>query len=74
MILMGLFHREKTDCDDCRAKFASYDKLVQHARDVHKLHSIKCNACGKYFLHEKDRLHHVKEEKEKKLDARRHKF
>jgi hypothetical protein len=30
--------------------------------------------CGKQFLHEKERLHHVKEEKEKKLDARRHKF
>ena len=74
MIFMGLFHREKTDCDECRAKFGSYDELVQHARDAHKLRPIKCHACGKHFLHEKDRLHHVKEEKERKIDARRHKF
>jgi hypothetical protein len=30
--------------------------------------------CGKLFIHEKDRLHHEREEKEKKVDARRHKF
>lgn len=74
MIFMGLFHHEKTDCDECHAKFGSYDELVQHARDAHKLHPIKCHACGKHFLYEKDRLHHAKEEKEKKIDARRHKF
>lgn len=74
MIFMGLFHREKTECDECHARFGNYDELVAHAKEAHKLHTIKCNNCGKQFLHEKDRLHHVKEEKEKKIDARRHKF
>jgi uncharacterized C2H2 Zn-finger protein len=47
---------------------------VHHARDAHGRHIVKCADCGKLFLHEKDRLHHVKEEKERKVDARRHKF
>ena len=38
-------------------------------------HSIilKCSKCEKQFLHEKDRLHHVREEHEKEMDARVHK-
>lgn len=71
---MGLFHREKNECEECYARFGSYDGLVEHAKEAHKLRPIRCHVCGKQFLHEKDRLHHVKEEKEKKLDARRHKF
>jgi len=71
---MGLFRREKTECDECHARFGSYDELVQHAREAHKIRPIRCNSCGKLFLHERDRLHHVKEEKEKKIDARRHRF
>lgn len=71
---MGLFHREKTDCDECHARFESYDQLVVHAKEAHKHHVVKCSFCGKQFLHEKERLHHVKDEKEKKLDARKHKF
>jgi len=71
---MGIFHREKTDCDECHARFGSYDQLVEHAKEAHKHHAVKSSFCGKQFLHEKERLHHVKEEKEKKLDARRHKF
>jgi len=71
---MGLFHREKTECDECHARFGNYNDLVEHAKDAHKHHVVKCGMCGKQFLHEKDRLHHVKEEKEKKVDARRHKF
>lgn len=71
---MGFFHREKTECEECNARFGSYDQLVEHAKEAHKIRPIRCQMCGKQFLHEKERLHHVKEEKEKKLDARRHKF
>jgi len=71
---MGFFHREKTECDECHARLPSYDELVKHAKEAHKLHTFKCSGCGKEFLHEKERLHHVKEEKEKKIDARRHRF
>ena len=71
---MGLLHREQTECEECHSKFSSYDQLVAHAKDVHKVHLATCRYCGKQFLHEKDRLHHEREEKEKKLDARRHKF
>ena len=34
---------------------------------------IKCSECGKEFLHEKDRLHHSREEHKKKLEGRKHK-
>ena len=34
---------------------------------------VKCRECGKEFIHEKDRLHHVREEHEQKLDYRTHK-
>jgi len=34
---------------------------------------VKCNHCGKVFIHEKDRLHHVREEHEQKADYRTHK-
>ena len=71
---IGLLHRDKNECDDCHEKFSSYDELVAHARDVHKRHIIKCRYCGRQFLHERDRLHHEREEREKKVDARRHKF
>jgi transcriptional regulator NrdR family protein len=64
---MGLFHRERNECEECHARFGSYDELIQHAKDAHKQRPIRC-------LHEKDRLHHEREEKEKKVDARRHKF
>lgn len=47
--------------------------MVRHARDSHKRHVVKCSSCGKQFLHEKDRLHHAREENEKKVDFRRHK-
>ena len=71
---IGLLHREKNECDDCHEKFSSNDELVNHARDLHKRHLTKCKYCGKLFIHEKDRLHHEREEREKKVDARRHKF
>ena len=34
---------------------------------------VKCRECGKEFIHEKDRLHHVRVEHEQKLDYRTHK-
>ena len=71
--MVSLLHREKNECDDCHAKFGSYDELVNHVKDAHKRHVIMCRYCGKQFIHEKDRLHHEREEKEKKIDARRHK-
>ncbi|HVX02427.1 MAG TPA: hypothetical protein VHA09_04670 [Nitrososphaera sp.] len=71
---MGLLHREKNECEHCHTRFPSYEELVQHAHEAHKHHIIKCMECGKLFLHEKDRLHHVKEERERKTDIRRHKF
>ena len=49
MMRMGLFRREKTDCNECHARFGSYDELVQHARDAPKLHSIRATQ-RKYFL------------------------
>jgi len=70
---MGFLHRQKTECEDCHARLGTYDELVEHAKDAHKRHVLKCSYCGKQFLHEKDRLHHVREENEKKVDARRHK-
>jgi transcriptional regulator NrdR family protein len=71
---IGLLHREKNECYDCHHRFGSYEELVSHTRDVHKRHLVKCRYCGKQFIHEKDRLHHEREEREKKVDARRHKF
>jgi uncharacterized protein with PIN domain len=71
---MGLFHHEKNECEECRKRFANYEEMVRHAHDVHKRHITKCPDCGKLFVHEKDRLHHVKEERERKADIRRHKF
>jgi hydrogenase maturation factor HypF (carbamoyltransferase family) len=71
---MGPFHREKTECENCHVRFRSYDDLIKHAKEVHKRHIVRCSMCGRQFLHEKDRLHHIQEEKEKKIDARTHKF
>ena len=34
---------------------------------------VKCHECGREFIHEKDRLHHVREEHEEKIDSREHK-
>lgn len=71
---MGLLHREQTECEECHSRFPTYEELVLHAKEAHRAHVTKCRMCGKQFLHEKERLHHEREEKEKKIDARRHKF
>ena len=44
-----------------------------HARHVHHDTIVKCNDCGHEFIHEKDRLHHVREEHKQKVDYRIHK-
>ncbi|HKG71635.1 MAG TPA: hypothetical protein VKA87_07030, partial [Nitrososphaeraceae archaeon] len=40
---------------------------------IHHHPIVKCNECGREFIHEKDRLHHVREEHEEKIDSREHK-
>ena len=62
------------DLTQCGQKFEKYDDLIAHARHVHYHPIVKCHDCGKEFIHEKDRLHHVKEEHEKKVDRRTHKW
>jgi uncharacterized Zn finger protein len=71
---MELFHRSKNVCDQCRQKFESYDELIAHSRHIHHHSIVKCQECGKEFIHEQDRLHHVREEHEKKVDSRTHKW
>jgi len=73
-MLMNLFHRNKNVCDQCGQKFEDSHALIDHARHVHHHPIVKCHDCGKEFIHEKDRLHHVKEEHEKKVDHRTHKW
>ncbi len=43
---------------------------MSHARRVHHKTILKCTGCGKEFLHEKDRLHHAREEHENKVKDR----
>lgn len=73
-----LFGRKNNDnnniCDQCGQKFEKYDELIAHARHVHHETIVKCHDCGKQFIHEKDRLHHVREEHERKMDHRTHKW
>lgn len=71
---MNLFHRNKYLCDQCGQIFESNEALIDHARQVHHHPIVKCHDCGKEFIHEKDRLHHVREEHEKKTDHRTHKW
>jgi uncharacterized Zn finger protein len=71
---MDLFHRNKNICEQCGEKFEEYDELIAHAIHVHHHPIVKCHECGKQFIHEKDRLHHVREEHEKKIDRRTHKW
>jgi hypothetical protein len=67
------FFRKKYKCDDDGLKFETYNGLIEHARKIHHYTILKCNKCGKQFFHEKDRLHHVREEHGKAMDARVHK-
>lgn len=67
------FFNKKHVCEIDGEKFASEDDLMDHYRTVHHMMILKCHKCGKQFIHEKDRLHHVREEHEKEMDARVHK-
>lgn len=69
---MDFFHK-KYSCEIDGEKFASEDELMEHYRTIHHRLILKCHKCGKQFIHEKDRLHHVREEHEKEMDARVHK-
>ena len=72
-VLMDLFHRKKNVCDQCSEKFERYDELIKHSRHIHHHTIVKCQYCGKEFIHENDRLHHAREEHKKELDYRTHK-
>ena len=54
-------------------KFTIYTELISHARHEHHHEIVKCNECEKEFIHEKDRLHHSREEHQKKIEGRIHK-
>jgi uncharacterized Zn finger protein len=69
---MDLFHRKKNLCDQCGEKLESYDELIKHSRYVHHHPIVKCQYCGKELVHEKDRLHHTREEHQKELEYRTH--
>jgi len=58
---MDFFHHKKFVCEKDNEKFANYDDLIAHYRHVHHLTILKCDKCGKEFIHEKE------------LDRREHK-
>jgi uncharacterized Zn finger protein len=68
-VLLG----KKFSCDQCPARFENYDDLIKHAREVHHHAIVRCQDCGKEFIHEKDRLHHVRQEHVKKTRFRENK-
>jgi hypothetical protein len=49
-----------------------FKKEEQHAKKAHRQPVTRCRECGMEFLREEDRLHHVQQEKERKIDTRRH--
>jgi DNA-directed RNA polymerase subunit RPC12/RpoP len=69
---MDLFHRKKNICDQCGEKFESYNELIIHSRYVHHHPIVKCQYCGKEFIHESVRLQHAREEHQKELEYRTH--
>lgn len=67
------FFGKKFNCDQCKLKFSKYEDLIAHARHDHHCEIVKCTGCGKEFIHEKDRLQHVRKEHEDKMFRRIHK-
>jgi hypothetical protein len=67
---MDIPHRNKYVCEYYHEKFQNYEKLIAHTKHVHHHPVVKCRESGKEFIHEKDRLHHAREEHEQKLDYR----
>ena len=52
---------KKYKCVKDGEKFSDYEKYIEHGRKVHHCVVLRCNLCGKQFIHEKDRLHHVRD-------------
>jgi uncharacterized C2H2 Zn-finger protein len=69
---MDLF-KKKYKCEKDDEEFVTFNELIAHSRRVHHSTILRCSKCGKQFLHEKERLHHVREEHGKDMDARTHK-
>lgn len=67
-----LFHK-KNHCEICHRAFDKREQLMNHTKEEHHKPILKCSNCGMQFLYEKDRFHHIQEEKKKKIDLRRHK-
>ena len=67
---MKFFHNKKDDCIQCNAKFSNHEDLVSNVRHEHHKTIVKCQYCGKEFIHEKDRLHHSREEHKNMLEER----
>jgi hypothetical protein len=67
------FFHKKYKCEEDGEKFDTQEELVEHGKKIHHHPTLKCHICEKQFIHEKDRLHHVREEHEKEMDARVHK-
>lgn len=63
---------KKNNCIQCDAKFSNHDDLVVHVRHEHHKTILKCETCGQEFIHEKDRLHHARKEREEELRERSH--
>ena len=70
---LDLIHHTKFICEIDQLKFKTNEELILHMKQIHHHQIIKCRECGKEFIHEKDRLHHVREDHEKKIDNRKHK-
>ena len=64
---MDFLHHKKFVCEKDNEKFETYEELIAHSRHIHHMTILKCDGCGKEFIQEKDRLHHVREEHEKEL-------
>jgi NAD-dependent SIR2 family protein deacetylase len=63
---------KKNNCIQCKEKFSNHEDLVKHVRHIHHKTIVKCQKCGKEFIHEKDRLHHARKEHEEEMRERSH--
>jgi hypothetical protein len=66
------FSKNNNDCTQCEEKFSNHDDLVVHVRHEHHKTIVICQKCGKEFIHEKDRLHHARKEREEEMRKRSH--
>jgi hypothetical protein len=49
-----------TTIDRDSIKFCTYEELIGHAKNLHDIAILNYNKCKKEFLHERDRLHHIR--------------